>query len=296
MALLLLPLSLAAADGGRVLVVADGDNALHQKVIAAFRQQLNAAEVLEVTQEALSRTALQDIELVVSLGALTRRDLSAIPSGVPLLYSLITESEWRNIADEDKAVHRQTALYIEQPPERMVRLVKSALPDRTRLTVALGPTSISKQLDVGRECQRQMLDCVVMRVTAKGDIERALDKAASRDKVLLVLPDAQVVNSSTAHNLILGAYRRGVALVGYSRALVKAGALMAVHSTPVQLGEDTAVMARTILHQQRTSLPPGRYPSRYSVSVNYQLARALDLELESEGALQQVLNKAESDE
>jgi len=292
----LLPLSAAVAGQARVVVVADEHNTVHQQFIGAFRRQLDGATVIEVVRDSAGREALRRASLLVSVGSLAARGLAAMQLEVPIINSLIAEADWRRLSAESGERQRRTAIYLEQPPSRMLALVKTALPDRQQITIALGPSSQRVAGAIEQNCRRQGLRCEVVMVADEGDIERALQMAAASGKVLLVLPDPRVVNATTARNLILGAYRRGVALVGYSRAMVKAGALMAVHSTPEQLGEDAAAMAHEILTRGAGPLPVSRYPSRYSVSVNYQLARALRLDLETEAELAKAIHKAERNE
>lgn len=291
----LLPLS-SMAGAERIVVVADEHNPVHQQFIAAFRQQLASRTVVEVARDSAGRDTLQGASLIVSLGTLAARGLSTLSLDTPVINSLITEADWQRLAAGlDGERGRQTALYLDQPPSRMLALVKTAIPKRRQVTVALGPTSQRARAAIEQGCHRQALRCDVMLVEDEAGIDQALRRAAASGKVLLVLPDPQVVNAATARNLILGAFRRGVALVGYSRALVKAGALMAVHSTPEQLGEDAAAMVRRVL--DRGEQPPAsHYPAHYSVSVNYQLARALRLDLKAEKSLEQTLHKAERNE
>jgi ABC-type uncharacterized transport system substrate-binding protein len=284
---LLLPL---AADGAqqRVVVIADQQSPVHQQFIAAFRQHLPAATVVETSRDSVGRASLRGAALIVTLGNLAARGVSTLTPAAPTINALITHNDWLRLADSD-SLSQQTALFIEQSPVQQLALVRSALPARQSVTVVLGPASLRFRAELEQGCNRMGLRCEMVEASDEAGIERALRHAADSDRVLLVPPDAQLVNAATARNLILGAYRRGIALIGYSQALVKAGALMAVHSTPAQLGKDTARMASEILADGVHPLPAGRHPMHYSVSVNYQLARALGLSLASEKILLQTM-------
>ena len=122
----------------------------------------------------------------------------------------------------------------------------------------------------------------------------ALEKLLGEVQVLLTLPDSTVVNSKTAKTLILNAYLRRIPIVGYSRAFVKAGALLAVHSTPQELGRQAGEVLARALGPQATRLPLTAHPSYYSVSVNYQVARALDIDLPTEDELLKALRALEA--
>lgn len=266
--------------------VSDSESALFKALPGLKTKRVSLSEV-DVLAAAGKGKAL-----VISVGSKAAQ--LASKSGLPTLNTLITHHYFDSI----KGMYRKpvTAIYLDQPFMRMLLLVKKTLPDRRHLAVVLGPTSQQMQPEIKQRCLEQKLHCAVLVVKDQAGIEQAMQVAASRDKVLLVLPDSQVVNATTARNIILGAYRRGVALVGYSRALVKAGALMAVHSTSEQLSNDAALLASDLLQREVLHLPSGRYPERYTVSVNYQLARALRLSIPPESTLVNAIKKSERNE
>lgn len=293
---LLLPLW--AVAGETVYFLYDTANPQHQSYVSDSEALLRRAMPgLNTARLSLARAGeLQTIPknraLVITVGSSAAR--LGIDNGVPTLNTLITRRHFESI--KDLYGRPVTALYLEQPFSRMLALVKTTLPDRARITILLGPTSQQMRQEINQGCEAQGLRCTTVVVEDQAGIEQAQQLAASTGKVMLVLPDPEVVNSSTARNLILGAYRRGVALVGYSSALVKAGALMAVHSTPDQQGEDAVAMAIDILQRKMPGVPHGRYPANYTVSVNYQLARALHLDLATEASLAKEIERAERNE
>ncbi len=296
--LLCLFLPLKAVAEGTVYFLYDNANPQHLNYVSDSERLLRKAlPELDSVRLSLARagvlaTVPEGRTLVITVGSSAAR--LAIDSGLPTLNTMITRRHFQSI----KGTYESpvTALYLEQPFSRMLTLVKTTLPDRKQITVILGLTSRLMQEEINVACQAQGLRCTSVVVKDQAGLEQAQQFAASTGKVMLVLPDPQVVNASTARNLILGAYRRGVALVGYSSALVKAGALMSVHSTPGQLGEDAAAMAIEMLQRGSLNVPPARYPERYNVSVNYQLARALQLDLATEASLTNAIEKAERNE
>ena len=293
---LVLPLKVVAE--GSVYFLYDETNPQHvnyvrdsEMLLRKALPELNSVK-LTLARAGLLATVSEGRTLVITVGSSAAR--LAMESGLPTLNTMITRRHFESIKEAYKSP--VTALYLEQPFSRMLTLVKTTLPDRDQITVILGPTSKQMQQEISDACQVQGLRCTSVVVEDQAGLEQAQQFAASSGKVMLVLPDPQVVNGSTARNLILGAYRRGVALVGYSNALVKAGALMSVHSSPGQLGEDAAAMAIEVLQRGSLRVPPARYPERFTVSVNYQLARALQLDLATEASLTNAIERAERNE
>jgi ABC-type uncharacterized transport system substrate-binding protein len=243
--------------------------------------------------EARNATAsLSEASLIVTLGEAVARELRKQAITAPTINALISKGEKNGAPNDAAESGRVFSLYIDQPPFRMASLVKAALPDVLSVTIGMGESTRHSALEIQAACKQLGLECETVLIRDSKEIENALELAARSDRVLMVLPDPLVINASTAKALILGAYMRGIALVGYSQALVKAGALMAVHSTPEQLGMDAANRVRDAMAGRQVNMPDRHYPEMFSVSINYQLARALRLDMRSEGVLEEIIKRA----
>jgi ABC-type uncharacterized transport system substrate-binding protein len=113
---------------------------------------------------------------------------------------------------------------------------------------------------------------------AQDGLFAALQAVLPEVEVLLALPDPAVFNSQTAANILTAAYRRQVPLVGFSPAYVKAGALLALYSTPAQVGARGGEVLRQALSGR--GLPPPQWPREFTVSVNQDVARSLGFALD----------------
>jgi len=73
-------------------------------------------------------------------------------------------------------------------------------------------------------------------------------------------------------------------VVGFSEALVKAGALVGLYSSSKQVGAQGAEMASRALAPDG-ALPPPQWPRQFTVRVNYSVARSLGIVLPDEAML-----------
>jgi len=105
----------------------------------------------------------------------------------------------------------------------------------------------------------------------------------------LTVPEPLAYNSETIHHVLLTSYRYKIPVMGLSKAYVDAGALLAVYSTPEQIGQQVAQLLSSLPSAKAVSLPAPSYPRYFMVSVNRRVAASLDLHLDSENALQQKL-------
>jgi ABC-type uncharacterized transport system substrate-binding protein len=116
-------------------------------------------------------------------------------------------------------------------------------------------------------------------VSGDGFLFPQLKKVLADADVLLALADQQVFNPQTIQNILLASFRAQVPMVGFSPAYVRAGALLAIFSTPEQIGRQSAALAKDVLQGKGLPATP-LYPSNFSVMVNDHVARSLGLSLE----------------
>ncbi len=286
---LLLPLQSVSAAS--VIFLYDGNNTHHQQYVQEsdrlIRQALPSVNVVHRT---LSETLNEDEpgggrSLLITVGSAAAKN--AADFNQPTLNTLITRRTFGALAKEYRSP--RSSVFIEQSIQRQLELIKTALPSRKKLSVLVGSDSQEEHLELERESLRLGLEIEFVKVEGNGDIERIFSQHLLSDDTLLLLPDPQVVNRHTVKPLVLGSYRKGVPLVGYSQALVKAGALMAVHS-PISALERQMMVA--VEHFFSTGvLPAPQYAGDFDVSVNYQLARALKIPLPSERSLKKTLEE-----
>jgi ABC-type uncharacterized transport system substrate-binding protein len=117
-----------------------------------------------------------------------------------------------------------------------------------------------------------------------------LKKILDESDLLLALADPQIYNSSSIQNILLASFRAQVPMLAFSPAYVRAGALMAVYSTPAQIGQQAGLIARGVLQGQPLGVP--QYPLQFEVSVNEHVARSLGLKLDA-GNLAERLRRQE---
>jgi len=88
---------------------------------------------------------------------------------------------------------------------------------------------------------------IARHLRSKDTLFSDLDELLIDSDVLLAVPDSEIYNSNSIRNILLSSYRRGIPLVGFSQAYVKAGALCAIFSTPEQLAATSGCHDRFVL-------------------------------------------------
>jgi len=282
--LLVLGLALAwPVFAARVVVVLSSDAASSREVFQAVRIALGDSghELRLLHADALPAGVPADAHLLVAVGTLAAEAVAALPGDTPVLAVLVPrawyiQSGQARLADGRRPV---SALFLDQPFERQARLIRLAFPDARRVGVLLGADQQRLVDDLAAALRSQRLQLVHAQLTLGERLVSPLERVLAESDLLLAVPDPQVFNPATAQSLFLTSYRYRNPVVGYSRSLTRAGALLSLHSSPAQIGRQTAEWLLAALSGPTVRLPEAGYPAYFSVSVNEQVARSLGFAL-----------------
>ncbi|MCF8200170.1 MAG: hypothetical protein K9J42_15490 [Sulfuritalea sp.] len=219
---------------------------------------------------------------IVAVGTAAQRNMQELfardTKPPPLLSILVPRLTFERIADPERLREGSlSAVFLDQPASRQFNLIRLALPLVSTVGLLVGETSKEHLPAIEKAAKSRDFDVLVATVD-QGELFSALQSVLSDAEVLLALPDPGVFNSQTAANILTAAYRRHVPLVGFSPAYVKAGALLALYSTPAQVGTRGGELLRRALTNK--SLPPPQWPGEFTVSVNPDVAHSLGLSLD----------------
>jgi putative tryptophan/tyrosine transport system substrate-binding protein len=270
-----------------------------QRVWVALTQEEGAyAEAATVLQEELSgnldmqvahwravfhaKSTPPDLIIAVGVGALDGvieqlGKRGEAWSRVPLLATLVPQAIFdARVAGHPSARRPFSAALLDQPPGRQFALIKRALPQHQRVGVLNGPQT-RLQLDVleTEAAARGIVLRSTQPVNAAEDIYPALKQALDDTQLILALPDPLIYHSASLQNILLTTYRARTPLVAFSPAYVKAGAMLAVYSTPAQVARRAVEMVRA--WQAGRGLPSPQKPREFEIAVNERVAASLGL-------------------
>jgi ABC-type uncharacterized transport system substrate-binding protein len=262
-------MSSVQADPLRVKLVLSDHGGVYQEFSEALRDELKTRPVV------LSVVNVDDnageADLVVAVGMKSASALMASPK--PVLNVLVPKAGYEKLAKPSDVRHA-SAIYLDQPIERQLTLLRTALPNVKHIGI-LYTVPPQGMVNLRRLIAEKNLILHEKVVGPDHDLADALDGVLEESEALLVLPDTDVYNAGTIRNILLTSYRKQVPLIGISQAYVKAGALCAIYSTPVQMAVQTAEAIRQ--YSTTTKLPASQFPKEFDVSVNTQVARSLNI-------------------
>ncbi len=286
----------------RVALVSSSSSAAFVEAEQAFLKTLEAAgnsrySVRQLQLTDLSANMLDEIAasngIFVALGTDASLALARLGVKTPVLSALLPRASFaRVVAQSGRRLSSQfSAVYLDQPMARQLNLIRLALPQAQRVSVVWGSDSLQKAAALRQHAQHLGLLLQETQVNAQEQVFAGLREVLDGSDVLLALADPQVFNASNLQNIMLASFRARVPMVAFSPAYVRAGALLALHTTATQAG----AQAGQVVHDWLlgVALPAtAQEPLQFDVTVNQHVARTFGLSLD-EKQLQQALRRAE---
>jgi ABC-type uncharacterized transport system substrate-binding protein len=295
LACILVAVVTTAASAARIDVVVSDESAPYLEAANAFTETLarSGERAPKVTVLAAAELrgakadALDDSSLVVTIGAIAAHAVLERHGSYPVLSIVIPKSTFESLHCEATSLERQrcSAIYLDQPLARQLNLIRAALPARRHLGVVLGPTSGEALPELREEAAQRKLSLASRVISDSSQLYPALQAVLSDSDLLLAMPDGVVLTVASARSVLVSAYRFQVPVIAFSESYVKAGALLALYSTPEQVGRQAAELVVAGLQGGVAPLPQPQYPKYFSVGVNEQVARSLGIRIADEKAL-----------
>jgi putative tryptophan/tyrosine transport system substrate-binding protein len=270
---------LSKAEGAYVQVV-DGLRAALAKRNGA--PPLIVTTVTDTNWRDLARTGAARFPLIVSVGTQAAREVTALDPPAMVLHTLVPRLAYQDLAHA--GVGNASAIFIDQPLARQMELIREAMPDRRRVAVVLGPSSTNQRQELRQQARQRGLQLESEQIGNADELLPALGRLLPDSDVLLSVADPLIFNSNTIHHLLLTTYREQVPVIGLSRAYVEAGALLAVYSSPEQIGRQAGEIILA-WPGGRAPLPLPQYPRYFAVAVNARVAASLGLSIDDESSL-----------
>jgi ABC-type uncharacterized transport system substrate-binding protein len=232
--------------------------------------------------------------LIVSVGSpaligLTDAYVGGRLARTPLVATLLPRSLFE--AQRRRLNVPVTGVVLDQPPVRQMALLRYAFPHVRRVGALFGPDSQLYQQAFEKAALDLGLQLNVYKVDGEATLYPALQRVLEENDVLLAIPDAAVYNGGSIQNVLLASYRQKVPLMGFSPAYVRAGAMLALYSSPAQVASQTVRVIRSAL--SGVAMQPVQVPADFVVGVNANVARSLGFRL-SEDALRIQLQNREN--
>lgn len=252
--------------------------------------QIKHLDIDDTPIDEILRTYKPGLKLIVTIGVKAAQLISKSETTIPKLYTLIPKSSAVSL-NLDETSNRVSVIYLDQPITRQLNLIKLIMRDNQVLGVLLGPATTASRMQLESAAKNIGVPLLLESVTKEGDVGPALRRVLDGSDMLLALPDPVIYNRNTIFNILLSSYHNQIPVVGFSASYVKAGAMLAVHSTPSDIAMHIAESIRQFVFTGGIRSP--EYPRYFSIEINRNVARSLNINLPESTELKQHLEQLE---
>ena len=287
-----------------ITVVLSSQTQANQEFIDTFKAELVNTGLANTNGSMLrvKVTVLQDgeilvvaenSELVIALGVRALEASAKLKYTTPVLGVFIPMPAFNSLlVKSNRDLGNFSAIVLDQPFSRQISLIRNILPQAKKIGVMLGPTSSQYADLLKEEGEDAGLSVMEENVYLEADLIPKLKAALATSDALLAVPDTLIYSRETAQPILLTSYRQQKPIFGYSQSYVRAGALAAVYSSSKQIAKQAAEIALES-QQAPNLLPPPQAPKYFSIMLNYQVARSLNIALKSDEEIYQKMLAAD---
>ncbi|MDZ4212008.1 MAG: ABC transporter substrate binding protein [Methylotenera sp.] len=236
----------------------------------------------------------ENSELVIALGVKALEASSKLQHTTPILGVFTPLPVFNSLMQKSRRdLGNFSAIVLDQSYARQMSLIKKILPEAKTLGILLGATSSPYGKLLKEEAEKSGFVILEEIVDQEADLIPKLKKLLESTDALMAIPDPLIYSRETAQPILLTSYRYKKPIFGYSQSYVRAGGLAAVYSNSKQLARQAAEIA--IKSQQAPSeLPPPQAPKYFSIMLNYQVARSLNIPLQNEETVYKKMLESEA--
>lgn len=275
-----------------VLFIKEANTPFQDKILQSIVNELQSSDkkIVIDSQNVGSITRKQIIlkapDLIITLGSKAAHSQKI--ATFPVLHTLIPESSYSILAECNKidcdAGKPIYGLYLDQPVQRQLNLLKLLLPGRRSPGLLTASFSAKKAAEFGLQAKKSNYNLHSALIENEQQLPHQFNKLLEEMDVFIVLPDPLIHNRQTIPHLLLTTYRYNIPVIGFSHAYVNAGAVAAIYSSPEQIAQKIADLIKKILSTNPP--PPGNYPNiNFEAAINRNVARSLGFNFPDEQTL-----------
>lgn len=207
-----------------------------------------------------------------------------------VIYTMLPLSSYQWLQENNLLIENHQVLFVDQPSYRFVNLAQAAFPSIETLGFLHGEVSGRYVESLSQAALANKMSFNAVSLKPGREMAKIMGDLMNSSDAVLALPDPFLFNRRTVQSLLLASLRRKTPLIAYSESYVKAGALLALYSSPEQIGRHTAELVNCLMEKCSDSQQKN-YPRYFSVQVNSVVARQLGFRLPPVHVLQAELEQ-----
>lgn len=231
--------------------------------------------------------------LLVAVGTQALAYASNLGESTPIIGALVPKTNYESIlADSKRSPSRFSAVYLDQPFTRQLSLIKVLFPNSASIGTLLGSVSQFQSNDLQDAARKFNLAVNIRLVNKESELQSSLEALMQDKQILLAIPDPLIYTKETAQTILLTSYRHQSPVIGFSQSYAKSGAIAAVFTSPKQFASEVSNIIEQ-LPLDKLTLPPARAPAQFSIEINRQVAKSLNIVIPKDDVIYQQMLRDE---
>jgi len=255
-------------------IVTTDDTGATKKIVEDLLKKFPSAQT---TSDSINRHSKTKKTVFIAIGPSAFRSvLSQARDGV--IVSAFTSSQayhaiLESMPEQPRTVS-VTAIYAEPSPLLQFRLASMLFKRPVKVAAILSNKTTYLEPVLQHMASQSRTDLSIEYYGTTEALNRVLTRVADVP-VILATPDSTLFNAENIHTILVTTYRRNQVVIGFSAALVKAGALASTYSEI----EDINAQVDELIADYEVSgkLAEPQFPKYFSTIVNENVARSLNM-------------------
>lgn len=204
--------------------------------------------------------------LVFVVGKEAARKVTGLRVAVPIMYALVPDPAEAGLERDAPGI----SMYVS--PADQLEAIRSALPRARKLGVLFDPAESRELVERCEAAAKLDAFTVIPRaVASREQVAGAARELFQQVDALWLVPDTTVVSADSFRFLVQMSLETKVPLIGFSKGMTQAGALLSVEAAHPAMGRKAADLARRLLAGER----PRQESPEGSLTVNTKSAELL---------------------
>lgn len=256
-------------------VLAHNTGEATQQIVAVLKREFPGAQVGSDIEGLAQRPG----GIFVAIGPAALRTALAANLNRPLVSLFVSNDTYMRLLDQfpaGRSFAMTTAIFAEAAPVDQLRLVRHLYGQPVLVGALLSSNTAHLEPELTLAARAAGLEVKIQMVSRDETAARAISRLADA-KVLLAIPDQALYTSDSIRAVLETGYRRNLAMVGFSQALVSAGALASAYAS---IDDIVLHLRQWVQPLAAGHIPKPQYPMYWRVAINDRVAASLDVPID----------------
>jgi len=275
-----------------IFIFHDKNNELHRYIVKKITNTLAKTHPTRKIIESIPKPNLRGtIGLILAIGT---KNIHAAINQFPNEKKLLITSDPATYSLTKKTDGNSFIMYMAQPYCRQLQFI-SLLNNKWKKISFLSTNTKPVNEKIFENCSNStQIKTYHVKLYNKENLTIKIKDAIKHADLLLALPDKNIYNSHTVKNILLTSYRHRKPVIAFSKNFANSGALASIYSNKEQIADAITSIIVNYLDSDFRLNKRIYYPEEFSITINKQVFKALDIKIPDLNRIKENIVKFES--